>query len=67
MTDKIYGLYDIVQMKKDHPCRKSQHFRIVRMGVDIKIRCLGCDNVIMLDRQDFERKLKKIIQKADEQ
>lgn len=66
MIDKKYGLYDIVQMKKDHPCRKSQYFRIVRMGVDIKIRCLGCDNVIMLDRQDFERKLKKIIEKAQQ-
>lgn len=62
--NKEYGLYDIVEMKKQHPCRKAKYFRIVRMGVDIKIRCLGCDNVIMLDRQDFERKLKKIIEKG---
>jgi Uncharacterized protein conserved in bacteria len=59
-----YGLHDIVQMKKDHPCRKSQHWEIVRMGVDIKIKCLGCGNIIMMERPDFERKLKKIIEKA---
>jgi Uncharacterized protein conserved in bacteria len=59
-----YQLHDIVQMKKDHPCRKSQHWEIVRMGVDIKIKCLGCGNIIMMERPDFERKLKKIIEKA---
>jgi len=62
-----YGLHDIVQMKKDHPCRKSQHWEIVRMGVDIKIKCLGCGNIIMMERPDFERKLKKIIEKADQE
>ena len=59
-----YQLHDIVQMKKDHPCRKSQHWEVVRMGVDIKIKCLGCGNIIMMERPDFERKLKKIIEKA---
>jgi len=37
-----YDLNDIVQMKKDHPCRKSKEWRIIRMGADIKIKCLGC-------------------------
>jgi len=60
-----YQLHDIVQMKKDHPCRKSQHWEVVRVGVDIKIKCLGCGNIIMLERPDFERKLKKIIEKAN--
>ena len=60
-----YGLNDIVQMKKNHPCAKdSNKFRITRMGVDIKIKCLNCGNVIMMDRQDFERKAKKILEKA---
>ena len=43
-----YGLNDIVQMKKEHPCEKrSPYFKIVRMGVDIKIKCEGCGNVIV--------------------
>ncbi len=60
-----YQLHDIVQMKKDHPCRKSQHWEVVRMGVDIKIKCLGCGAAIMFERPDFEKKLKKIIKKAE--
>lgn len=60
-----YGLNDIVQMKKEHPCHKSNNFKIVRMGADIKIKCLGCDAVIMMERPDFERKCKRIVQKAE--
>ena len=48
-----YGLNDIVQMKKDHPCRKSHYWRIIRVGADIKIKCLGCDAVVMMERHDF--------------
>ena len=56
-----YNLNDYIQMKKDHPCKKSHYWKIVRMGVDIKIKCLGCGNVIMMERRDFERKCKKLI------
>ncbi len=56
-----YKLNDIIEMKKPHPCKKSTEWKIVRVGVDIKIQCLGCNNIIMLERPDFEKKLKKII------
>lgn len=62
MNQLKYALNDLVIMKKDHPCRKSKLFKIVRMGVDIKIECLGCGRIVMLDRLDFERKLKKIVE-----
>ena len=51
-----YKLHDIVQLKKNHPCRKSEHWEIVRMGVDIKVKCLGCGAVIMFERPDFEKR-----------
>lgn len=60
-----YNLNDIVEMKKAHPCKLSNQWQIVRVGVDIKIKCLGCNNIIMLERPYFEKKLKKIIRKAD--
>lgn len=56
-----YNLDDKVQMKKQHPCKKSDTFTIVRMGADIKIKCDGCGSVIMMTRQEFNRKLKKVI------
>ncbi len=64
--NKDFGMGDIVQMKKNHPCKKATTFEIVRMGVDIKIKCEGCGAIIMLDRQEFIRKLKKVIKRNEE-
>ncbi len=61
-----YDLNDIVEMKKQHPCKKSNHWKIIRMGADIKIKCLGCGAAIMFDRSEFEKKLKRVVQKAEE-
>jgi hypothetical protein len=57
-----YTLNDIVEMKKPHPCAsKSKLFQIIRLGADIKIKCQGCGNIIMLPRNDFNAKVKKVI------
>lgn len=55
-----FKLNDSVIMKKTHPCGNNV-FTIVRTGADIKIKCQKCDHVIMLDRAQFEKKVKKII------
>lgn len=57
-----YALYDEVEMKRPHPCfLRSKRFQIVRVGADIKIMCLGCGNVIMIDRDKFNSRIKKVI------
>ena len=56
-----YGLNDIVEMKKEHPCHKSNEWKIIRMGADIRIKCLGCGASVLMPRQKFEKKLKKLI------
>ncbi|HIX01327.1 MAG TPA: DUF951 domain-containing protein [Candidatus Ligilactobacillus excrementigallinarum] len=61
---KDYDLNDIVEMKKPHPCGANR-WKIIRMGMDIKIECLNCNHVVMLPRREFERKLKKILEKAN--
>ena len=64
MVDDI-GLNDIVEMKKCHPCdNRSKMFEIVRLGADVKIKCLGCGRVMMLDRDAFNSKVKRIAKKA---
>ena len=60
----MYELHDIVEMKKPHPC-KTNSFEIVRMGMDIKIRCVQCGRLIMLPRREFERRFKKVLHKAN--
>jgi hypothetical protein len=62
-----YGLDDIVEMKKEHPCYKSKQWKIIRMGADIKIKCLGCGAAIMFDRSEFEKKLKKVVKRASQE
>lgn len=68
MEPKKYDLGDIVEMKKPHPCAtRSKEFEIVRMGADIKIKCLGCGSVMMFDRFEFNKKMKKVLKRKEEE
>ncbi len=63
----LLSLGDIVQMRKAHPCG-SDRWEIIRTGADIKIKCLGCGRIVMLDRPEFEKRVKRLItQKAEDQ
>lgn len=57
-------LGDTVITKKNHPCG-SNLWKCVRTGADIKLKCLKCGHIIMLDREECSKRTKKII-KADE-
>lgn len=62
MVVPSYSLYDVVEMKKEHPCKnRSKQFQIVMVGADIKIKCLGCGNLILLSRDNFNSRIKKVI------
>ncbi len=54
---KEYELNDTVIMKKQHACGTNL-WQITRIGVDIKIKCINCNREIMMDRLEFEKKLK---------
>lgn len=57
--EQNYKLGSIVIMKKQHPCGENK-FEIIRVGADIKIKCINCGRSIMLPRLDFNKKLKKV-------
>ena len=57
--DKSFALNDQVIMKKQHACGTNL-WTITRMGVDIKIKCENCGREIMMDRLEFQKKLKKV-------
>lgn len=61
-----YNLGDIVVMKKNHPCGNNK-FEIVRVGTDIKIKCVNCSRVIMLSRIDFNKEIRKVIGNYEEE
>ena len=57
--EQSYKINDKVIMKKPHACQ-TNHWLITRVGVDIKIQCINCNREIMMDRLEFEKKLKKV-------
>jgi len=65
MERKKFGLGDIVQMKKPHPCGANE-MEIIRMGMDIRIKCVNCKHSILLPRAKFEKNLKKVLRSASE-
>lgn len=65
MENKEYQLHDRVIMKKGHPCGTNE-WEIVRLGADIKIRCVHCNRIVMLPRIEFNRKIKKILNSEEQ-
>ncbi len=60
MENKEYNIGSHVVMKKSHPCG-SNEWEIVRVGADIKIKCVKCNRCIFIPRIEFNKKLKKVI------
>lgn len=56
-----YNLGNKVRMKKQHPCG-SYDWEIIRLGADIKLKCLGCGRLVMLPRGKFEKDAKKLLE-----
>lgn len=50
---------DIVTMKKPHPCGKNE-WQIIKTGVDMKIKCVGCGREVMITRFDFFGRVRKV-------
>ena len=53
---------DVVVMQKKHPCG-GYEWQILRTGADIKIKCLTCGHIVMLDYGTFMKRMKKVITK----
>ncbi len=56
---------DRVQMKKPHPCG-SKEFEILRVGMDFKIKCIGCGHEVMLPRIKCEKNIKKVFRDGEQ-
>ena len=54
-----YQVGDIVETKKQHPCG-SKKWEITRIGVDFKLKCVGCGHVVMLEREKALKIIRKL-------
>jgi len=50
---------DILVLKKAHPCG-SREWKVIRVGVDIGIKCMGCSRFVMVPRRKLEGKVRGI-------
>ena len=50
-------LNDLLKLRKTHPCGEDQ-WKVIRLGADIKIECLGCGRQVMLTRRKLNRSVK---------
>lgn len=55
---------DILVLKKEHPCG-SKEWQVIRSGADVKLKCLGCERVVMIDRPTLQKRIKKVISTKD--
>lgn len=51
---------DHILTKKKHPCGSSE-FLVLRVGMDFKIRCLGCGREVMLPRVKIEKNIRRVL------
>lgn len=56
---------DVLQMKKPHPCG-CREWNVLRVGMDFRLRCLGCGHEVMLPRVKAEKNIKKVLSEDGE-
>ncbi len=61
----MINIGDVVEMRKQHACGNKE-FEIIRVGMDIKLKCKNCSRVIMLDRETAQKRIKKFIKKNED-
>ena len=64
MVEEI-RLGDLVQMRKAHPCGSTE-WTVIRTGADIKIKCCKCGRIVMMDRDTFLKRRKKLLTQGPE-
>lgn len=58
---------DVLELKKPHPCG-NHAFKVLRLGSEVRIKCLSCGRDMVLDRIKLEKAVKRVIpsQNADD-
>ncbi len=54
---------DIIKMRKGHPCGGNE-WELLRVGMDVRLKCLTCGRMLLIERPKFEKAVKEIIKAA---
>ncbi len=52
-------LGDILTMKKPHPCGEKK-WVVLRVGADLRLKCVGCGHEVMLPRVKVEKNVRAV-------
>jgi hypothetical protein len=55
---------DVVRLRKVHPCG-GYEWEVVRLGMDIGIRCRTCGRRVLLERRVFEKRVKQFVARGE--
>jgi len=53
----MYKIGDLISTKKKHVCGSDQ-WEVLRLGVEIKLRCVKCNREIMMFKTQLDKKIK---------
>lgn len=60
-----YQLHDVVMMKKQHACGENR-WEIIRLGMDIRIKCQKCGHSVLIPRARFDRLVRKVLESKED-
>ena len=50
---------NVLILNNSHPCG-SNEWEVLRVGQDLRVKCLGCEHQIMIPRRSIEKSIKGI-------
>lgn len=56
-----FNVGQVIKMKKPHPCGANE-WEILRVGMDFRLKCKGCDHQVMVPRKLVEKNFKVFIE-----
>ena len=59
MEIKKINVGDILEMKKKHPCGEKR-MKVLRIGSDIRMICMGCGRDMTVAREKIEKNIKSV-------
>ncbi|SCW42908.1 hypothetical protein SAMN02910456_01064 [Ruminococcaceae bacterium YRB3002] len=54
-----YEVGDIVTFRKPHPCGSCE-WRVMAVGNEVKVKCMGCERIQELSRDKIEKATKAV-------
>jgi hypothetical protein len=55
---------DVIRMRRKHPCGGFD-WEVVRLGLDIGLRCRTCGRRVLMDRQTLRRRAKELVERGE--